>query len=90
MVGQHVFAKLDLTSGTTCLGITKHYSTSAQSPHRLIKRGDGGEMIWVRFATTGHGHLVVIESTVDSSVYQSILESNIRSSVQKINQTGVT
>ena len=38
-------------------------------------------MIWACSAATGPGHLAVIESTVNSCVYQSILESNVRPSV---------
>lgn len=35
-------------------------------------------MIWVCFAATGHVHLAVTESTMKSSVYQSVLELNVQ------------
>lgn len=41
----------------------------------------GGRMIQACFAATGPRHLVVLESTMNSSVYQSIIESNMRLSV---------
>lgn len=45
-----------------------------------VKQGGGGVIIWdffFFFATTGPGHLSVIESTMSSSVHQSILESHV-------------
>lgn len=41
-----------------------------------VKVRGGGLMIWTRFAATGPERLVNIESTMSSSVYQSVLESN--------------
>jgi len=41
-------------------------------------------MIWACSAATGPGHLAVIEFTMNSSVYQSILESNVRPSVWQL------
>ncbi len=38
----------------------------------------------IGLVATGPGHLTVIESTMNSSVYQSILESNVRTSVQQL------
>lgn len=35
-------------------------------------------MKWTCFAATGPGHFAVIESTVSSSVYQSILGADVR------------
>ncbi|MEE6515924.1 hypothetical protein FKM82_025084 [Ascaphus truei] len=49
-----------------------------------VKHGSGGVMIWACFAATGPGNLAVIESTMNSSVYQSILESNVRPSVRQL------
>ena len=44
----------------------------------------GGLVIWARFAAMGPGHVAVIDSTMNSSVYQSILESNVRPSVRHL------
>ena len=51
-------------------------NTAYQHKHRIptVKLGGGGLMIWACSAATGSGHLAVIESTTNSSVYQSILE----------------
>ena len=43
-----------------------------------------GPMIWTCSGATEPGYLEVIESTMNSSVYQSILESNVRPSVQQL------
>ena len=45
-----------------------------------VKHGGGGLVIWACFAATGPGHLAVIESIINSSVYQSILVSNLSDS----------
>jgi len=51
-------------------------NTAYQHKHLTptVKHGGGGLMIWACFAATGPGHLAVIESTMNSSGYQSILE----------------
>ena len=43
-----------------------------------------GVMICVCFAGTEAGHLAVVVLTMNSTVYQSILESTVRSSVQQL------
>jgi len=43
-----------------------------------VEHGGGGLMMWACSAATGPGHLAVTESTMNSSVYQSILESNVK------------
>jgi len=57
-------------------------NTAYQHIHLVpaVKHGGGGLMIWACSAATGPGHLADIESTMNSSGYQSILESNVRSS----------
>ena len=54
-------------------------NTAYQHKHLIptVKHGGGGLMIWACSAATGPGHLAVI----NSSVHQSILESNERPSV---------
>ncbi|MEE6519334.1 hypothetical protein FKM82_031075 [Ascaphus truei] len=61
-------------------------NTAYQHKHLIPTVKHGGEvvMIWACFAATGHGNLAVIESTMHSSVYQSILESNVRPSVEQL------
>ena len=43
---------------------------------------DGGRVM-ICFATTGPRHLAVIKSTINSSVFHSILQSNVRPSVRQ-------
>lgn len=40
-------------------------------------------MIWICVAATGPQHFIVIESTINSSICQSTVESNVRPSVQQ-------
>jgi len=58
-------------------------NTAYQHKHLIltVKHGGGGLMLWACSAATGPGHLAVIESTMNSSVDQSILESDVRPSV---------
>jgi len=53
-------------------------NTASQHKHLtpIVKHGGGKLMIWAYFASTGSGQLTVIELIMNSSVYQSILESN--------------
>ncbi len=55
-------------------------NTSSQKIHMLVE----GWWFWAWFVTTGPGHLTVIELTMNSSVYQSILQSNVRTSIQQL------
>lgn len=57
-----------------CLVFTKLIIT-------IVKHSGGGVMIWALFPAMGPGHLTVIESTLNPSVYQSIVEFNVRPSV---------
>ena len=47
----------------------------------IVKHGGGGVMIWDCFVDTRPGNVVITESTLNSSVYQNILEANERPSV---------
>ena len=60
-------------------------NTVYQHKHLIptVNHSGGGVMIWACFAATGPGPLAVIESTMNASVYQSILKSNVRPSVQQ-------
>ncbi|MEE6512677.1 hypothetical protein FKM82_019812 [Ascaphus truei] len=60
--------------------------TAYQHKHLIpaVKHGGGVVMIWASFAATGPGNLAVIELTMNSSVYQSILESYVRPSVRQL------
>ena len=49
-----------------------------------VKYDVGGLMIWACFATTGPGHFAVTESTMNSTVDQSVIESRIPSTAAKI------
>ena len=61
-------------------------NTAYQHKHLIpaVKHGGGGLIIWACSAATGPGHLAVIESTMNSSGYQSIPESNVRPSVPQL------
>jgi len=48
------------------------------------KRGSGGVMIWACFAATRPRKFSVTESTVNSLVYQSIPQSNVRPFVSQL------
>lgn len=46
------------------------------SAHNLnCQHGGGGLLNWAYFAAAGPGHLAVTELNINSSVYQSIIES---------------
>lgn len=45
-------------------------------------------MVWGCFAAAGPGHLTIIESTMNSAVYQRVLEEHVRPSVKKIKAEG--
>lgn len=53
-------------------------------PPPAVKHRGGGVMIWACFTATGPGQLVVIEVTTNFSVYQSILEPNVKPSVWQL------
>ena len=55
-------------------------NTTYQHKHLIptVKHGGGGLMMWACSTTTRPGHLAVIESIMNSSGYQSILESDVR------------
>lgn len=42
-----------------------------------VRHGDGGVMVWPCFAATGFGHLVVTESTMNSTMYTKELNVSI-------------
>lgn len=43
-------------------------------------------MVWGCFAAAGPGRLTIIESTMNSTLYQKVLEENVRPSVKKCKQ----
>lgn len=61
----------------------QHYIWKMNKQSMLVStvKHSWGMMIQACFAATGPRHLVVLESTMNSSVYQSIIESNMRLSV---------
>jgi len=67
-----------------CLAIMDIIMFGKAYHHKLlmpaVKHSGGGLMIQVCFAAKGLGHFAVTESNMNSSVYQSILESKVRPS----------
>lgn len=55
---------------------TKH-RTSAQNLILNAKHSGGGVMLWACFTAMWPGYLAVNESTINFSVYQSIVQSNV-------------
>uniref|UniRef100_A0A3Q3J790 Tc1-like transposase DDE domain-containing protein n=1 Tax=Monopterus albus TaxID=43700 RepID=A0A3Q3J790_MONAL len=49
-----------------------------------VKHGGGSVMVWGCFAAAGPGQLTIIESTMNSTVYQKVLEEHVRPSVRKL------
>uniref|UniRef100_A0A8C9X1V4 Transposase Tc1-like domain-containing protein n=1 Tax=Sander lucioperca TaxID=283035 RepID=A0A8C9X1V4_SANLU len=47
-----------------------------------VKYGGGNIMIWACFAASGPGQLGIIEGKMNSQIYQTILQDNVRMSVQ--------
>lgn len=92
MAAQLKFAKMHLNKvfwddvvWTDEMNIWRKSNTAYQNKHvtPAEKHGGGGVMIWAGFVFTGI-HFVIIELTMNSSVYQSVLESNARASVQEL------
>ncbi|XP_075444851.1 uncharacterized protein LOC142488342 isoform X3 [Ascaphus truei] len=56
-----------------------------------VKHGDGSVMVWGCFAASGPGRLAIIDTTMNSALYQKILEENVGPSVceLKLNQKWV-
>uniref|UniRef100_A0A3Q3J0W7 Uncharacterized protein n=1 Tax=Monopterus albus TaxID=43700 RepID=A0A3Q3J0W7_MONAL len=48
---------------------------------QTVNRGGGGVMIWAFSAATGPGKSPVSETTMKSTLYQNIPETNVRPSV---------
>ncbi len=42
-----------------------------------VKHGGGSVMVWGYFAASGAGRLAIIEGTVNSALYQRILQENV-------------
>lgn len=49
-----------------------------------VKHGGGNVMVWGCFSAAGPGQLTIIESTMNSVLYQRVLEENVRPSVRKL------
>lgn len=49
-----------------------------------VKHGGGSVMVWGCFDAAGPGQLTIIESTMNSTVYQRVLEKHVRPSVWKL------
>lgn len=49
-----------------------------------LKHGGGSVMVWRCFAAAGPGQLTIMEYTMNSIVYQRVLEEHVRSSVKEL------
>lgn len=49
-----------------------------------VKYGGGNIMMWACFAASGPGQLAIIEGKMNSQVYQTILQDNVRMSVRQL------
>ena len=49
-----------------------------------VKHGGGSVMVWGCFAASGPGRLAIIEGTMNSALYQRILQENVRLSVREL------
>lgn len=68
--------------------ITKHMSLTSLTN---CQHGGGRVMNWICFVAKGLGNFPVIELTMNSSVFQSVLESNVRpSKTQSLTEIGST
>lgn len=67
-----MFFEMTILKWTKCLEKIRH-DISAQTSQSNCLHSIGGVMVWVCFATTGYDHVAVIKSTMNSSVYQSIV-----------------
>uniref|UniRef100_A0A803JUL1 Transposase Tc1-like domain-containing protein n=1 Tax=Xenopus tropicalis TaxID=8364 RepID=A0A803JUL1_XENTR len=68
-------------------GFVWHKPNTAFQEKNLIptvKHGGGSVMVWGRFAAAGPGNLTFIEFTMNSTVYQRVLEEHVRPSVRKL------
>lgn len=63
---------------------TQHISTNNHTNINCQHGGGDGAMMWACFAPTWPWHLAITESTANSSVYSSILKSNVRTSVRQL------
>lgn len=59
---------------------TTHHSKNLMP---TVKNGGWGVVIWGCFTTKGSGHFAIIESTLNSSLFQRILEEGVRPSDNK-------
>lgn len=51
-----------------------------------VKHGCESVMVWGCFAAVGPGQLTIIESTMNSTLYQKVLEEHVRPSVKNCKQ----
>lgn len=52
-----------------------------------VKHGGGSILVWGCFAAAGPGQLTIIESIMNSTVYQRVLEEHVKPSVKKLKLT---
>ncbi|KAF7645375.1 hypothetical protein LDENG_00205850 [Lucifuga dentata] len=49
-----------------------------------VKHGGGRIMVWACLAASGPGPLAIIDGTMNSQLYQQILQENVRKSVREL------
>ena len=69
--------KVEISGHNAQQHIWRKPNTTYEHKHVIltVKHSGGGVIIWACFTAAGPRHLALIESTMNSSVYQSILDS---------------
>ncbi|KAK3551068.1 hypothetical protein QTP70_011482 [Hemibagrus guttatus] len=78
--------KIELFGRSVSHYVRRKSNTTFQKKNIIptVKYGGGSVMVWGCFAASGPGRLAVINGTMNSAVYQKILEENVRPSVSDL------
>ncbi len=65
----------------------KHTSFLHEKLIPSVKHGGGSIMAWACFAESGPGRLATIDGTMNSELYQQIVEENVKTSVRELSES---